>query len=71
VGQALRQYPQYLDVTEEWGPNGVASYNSLQVKVTKRYSSGITLLAFYTWSKNITNVEGGPIDLGPTDGAGF
>ncbi len=69
VGQALRQYPQYLDVTEEWGPHGVASYNSLQLKVTKRYSSGLTLLAFYTWSKNLTNVEGGPIDLGPTDGA--
>lgn len=69
VGQALRPYPQYLDITEEWGPHGVARFESLQLKVTKRYSAGLTLLAFYTWSKNITNVEGGPIDLGPTDGA--
>lgn len=69
VGQALRPYPQYLDVTEEWGPHGIARFHSLQAKLTKRYSSGFTLLAFYTWSKNMTNVEGGPIDLGPTDGA--
>jgi hypothetical protein len=69
VGQALRPYPQYLDVTEEWGPHGIARFHSLQVKATKRYSSGLTMLAFYTWSKNMTNVEGGPIDLGPSDGA--
>ena len=69
VGQALRPYPQYLDVTEEWGPRGIARFHSLQLKVTKRYANGLTLLAFYTWSKNMTNVEGGPIDLGPTDGA--
>ncbi len=69
VGQALRPYPQYLDVTEEWGPRGIARFHSLQLKLTKRYGNGLTLLAFYTWSKNMTNVEGGPIDLGPTDGA--
>ncbi len=69
VGQALRPYPQYLDVTEEWGPHGIARFNSLQLKLTKRYSSGLTLLAFYTWSKNMTNTDGGPIDLGPNDGA--
>ncbi len=69
VGQALRPYPQYLDVTEEWGPHGIARFQSLQLKLTKRYSNGLTLLAFYTWSKNMTNVEGGPIDLGPTDGS--
>lgn len=69
VGQALRPYPQYRDVTEEWGNHGISRYNSLQLKVTKRYSNGLTLLAFYTWSKNMTNVDGCPIDLGPNDGA--
>lgn len=69
VGQSLRPYPQYLNVTEEWGPHGIARYNSLQLKANKRYASGLTLLTFYTWSKNMTNVEGGPIDLGPGDGA--
>ena len=37
--------------------------------MTKRYSNGLTLLAFYTWSKNMTNSDTGPIDLGPGEGA--
>ncbi len=69
VGQALRPYPQYLNVSEEWGPRGIARFQSMQLKATKRYSSGLTLLAFYTWSKNITNSDTGPIDLGPGEGA--
>ena len=69
VAQSLRPYPQYLNVNQEFAPDGIARYHSLKMKVTKRYSSGLTLLAFYTWSKNMTNVDGGPIDLGPGDGA--
>jgi hypothetical protein len=69
VGQSLRPYPQYLNVSEEWGPRGIARFNSLQMKLTKRYSNGLTLLAFYTWSKNMTNSDTGPIDLGPGEGA--
>ena len=34
-------------------PVGSARFNSLQVKVTKRYSNGLTLLAFWTWMKNM------------------
>ncbi len=68
VGQALRPYPQYLNVGQEWSPEGISRFNSLQLKLTKRYSSGLTLLTFYTWSKNMTNTDGGPIDLGPSDG---
>lgn len=69
VGQSLRPYPQYLNVSEEWGPRGIARFNSLQLKATKRYSNGVTLLAFFTWSKNMTNSDSGPIDLGPGEGA--
>lgn len=69
VGQSLRPYPQYLNVSEEWGPRGISRFNSLQLKVTKRYSNGLTLLAFYTWSKNMTNADSGPIDLGPGEGS--
>ena len=68
VGQSLRPYPQYLNVSEEWGPRGISRFNSLQMKLTKRYSNGLTLLAFYTWSKNMTNSDTGPIDLGPGRG---
>lgn len=69
VGQALRKYPQYLNVSQEWAPEGISRFDSLQLKITKRYSSGLTLLAFYTWSKEMTDTENGPIDLGPNDGA--
>ncbi len=69
VGQSLRPYPQYLNVTEEWGPRGIARFNSLQLKATKRYSNGLTLLAFFTWSKNMTNADSGPIDFAPGEGA--
>jgi hypothetical protein len=32
---------------------GWSSYNALNVKVEKRYSAGLSLLAAYTWSKNL------------------
>lgn len=69
VGQALRPYPQYNDINKVNDPIGISRFHSLQVKANKRYSNGLTLLAFWTWMKNLTNVEGGPIDLGPNDGA--
>jgi hypothetical protein len=61
VAQALMPYPQYIAVNKGTAhdPIGIARFNSLQVKATKRYSNGLTLLAFYTWMKNLTNVEGG------------
>ncbi len=49
--QLLVPYPQYTGVTSDaanWAPS---SYNSLQVKLEKRYSSGFTLVASYTYSK--------------------
>jgi hypothetical protein len=47
-----------------YSPEGVSNYNALQLKVTKRYSSGLTLLAFYTRSKLMTNDDFAPVDLG-------
>ena len=59
VAQALMPYPQYLSVgtgaTND--PVGRAHFNSLQVKVTRRYSSGLTMLAFWTWMKNMSSLQ--------------
>jgi hypothetical protein len=68
VGQALKPYPQYVNITMPYSPEGISSYNALQLKATKRYSNGLTLLAFYTRSKLMTNDDVAPIDLG--EGAG-
>jgi hypothetical protein len=68
VGQLLRPYPQYASITMPYSPEGISSYNSLQLKFNKRYSNGITILAFYTRSRLMTNDDVAPIDLG--EGAG-
>jgi hypothetical protein len=59
VAQALMPYPQYTSVGtgSENDPVGSARYNSLQVKLNKRYSNGLTLLTFVTWMKNMSTLE--------------
>jgi len=58
--QALRPYPQYLDVSEN-ATNGTSStYHSLMIKAQKRFSSGLTFLADYTASKFVTDSQWAP-----------
>jgi hypothetical protein len=38
-------------------PFGDYTYDAFQAQVTKRTSAGLTVLASYTWSKNITNAD--------------
>ncbi len=64
MAQALRPYPQYLNIVNNSNPNGNSTYHSLQVKFTKRLSHGLTVLGAYTWSKSLTDgsiaAGGGP-----------
>ena len=53
LAQSLRPYPQYNNVIHTYLGTGGTTYNSLQVKVEKRYSV-VNVLAAYTWSKNIS-----------------
>jgi hypothetical protein len=61
VAQALRPFPQYGTVSVDSAtmddPFGDYTYNALQVQVTKRTNSGLTILANYSWSKNLTNAD--------------
>jgi len=52
VAQALRPYPQYCDNLQGLNENhGTSLYNSLQVKLEKRFSDDIYALVSYTLSK--------------------
>jgi len=44
-------------VTSLWAPLGNSWYDSLQVKLTKRYSHGLDFTAAYTFSKTLATVE--------------
>lgn len=61
VSQALRPYPQFgtvsVDTAFSGNPFGVSTYHALQVQVRKTLSNDLTLLANYTWSKNLTNAD--------------
>src|SRR5581483_3675730 len=60
--QAL-PYPQFGNVNLYSAPWGNSNYNSLNVKLERRYANGLNLLANYTWSKYIDDVPG-VADLG-------
>jgi len=54
--QALRAYPQWNGIPPFLGPpSGNTWYDSLQLKVTKRFSHGLSSQIAYTWQKELTN----------------
>jgi hypothetical protein len=56
VAQALRPYPQYCDNLQGLNENhGSSHYNSLQVKLEKRFSGSTYALVSYTLSKTISS----------------
>jgi hypothetical protein len=65
VGQALRPFPQYgTDSIQNNGQMednseqvGVSTYHALQIQGRKRFSSGLTFLVSYTWSKTLSDAE--------------
>jgi len=55
--QTLLPFPQYQGITLMTS-QGQSDYNSLNVKVQKRFNRGVTVLAAYTWSSNWDNIWG-------------
>lgn len=57
VSQALRPYPQYLGVEEQFPYNTNSDYQSVQVTVTHHLTNGLGFLGAYTWSKAIGYID--------------
>jgi hypothetical protein len=53
VAQSLRPFPQFGNLGSRWSPLGNNWYDSLQVKVTKRYSYGLDFTSAFTWQKEL------------------
>src|SRR5215469_16074851 len=55
LGQALRPYPQWLGIPPFLGPPaGDTWFDSLQIKMTKRFSHGLSAQGAFTWEKELT-----------------
>jgi hypothetical protein len=51
---ALYPYPQFGALEPSNSPTGNSIYNSLQIKLTKRFSHGLQANGAYTWAKGLT-----------------
>ena len=56
LGQSLRPYPQFLGVSSRNANYGESSYNALLVRAERRLAKGFSLVAAYTFSKEIDDV---------------
>ena len=64
LGQLLRPYPQFINVTAYDRNGSNSEYYGATVKVEKRFSHGLTLLGSFTGSKLIDDFSGIPTWLG-------
>ena len=71
ANQLARPFPQYGSISNSGNYVGVSNYDSLQMKLEKRFSAGGTLLGAYTFSKLMTNAEYLTSWLDTTTTAGF
>ena len=53
VAQSLRPFPQYGDILYRWAPLGKTWYDSLQLKVTRRFSAGVAFTGGFSWQKEM------------------
>jgi hypothetical protein len=68
ISQMLKPYPQYSGITYYSGDLANSTYHSLQLTFERRFSSGLTAQAAYTFSKEIDNIPGTASHLGAVGG---
>src|SRR6185295_17007570 len=57
-GQLLRPFPHFTGVNFPQNSAGSSSYHSFQLRVERRFSKGLSLLAAYTNAKLISDTDG-------------
>jgi hypothetical protein len=67
VAQALRPFPQFSSISSLWSPDGDTRYNSLQSKLTKRFSHGLQSTILFTWAKQLSDAAPSSV-FGPGTG---
>jgi hypothetical protein len=59
VLQALRPYPQYSNIFNNFDDTGSSLYNALQVQLEKRYTNGLSFLVSYALSRMMSDTNSG------------
>jgi hypothetical protein len=57
--QMLRPFPQYASINVDFVNLASSNYNSLQITLSKRLSSGLTMNVNHTWSKTLSDAGAG------------
>ncbi len=57
LAQSLRPYPQFQGISYIDSPSGNSNYHALLAKYEQRFTNGLAVLASYTFSKFISDVE--------------
>jgi len=64
VQQALRPYPQFGFIFNNFDNSGSSLYNALQMTLEKRFSSGLSFLVSYNLSRMMSNTNSGFTSFG-------
>jgi hypothetical protein len=56
VAPALRPFPQYLSIQNEGAAISWSTYNSVQIKLQRQWSNGLSFLVGYTISKSLSDI---------------
>lgn len=59
VLQALRPYPQFSSIFDNFDDSASSLYNAAQIQIQKRYTSGLSFLVSYTLSRMMSNTSSG------------
>src|SRR5581483_8283469 len=57
--QALRPYPQFAGIFNNFDNSGSSLYKAMQVQLEKRYTNGLSFLVSYNLSKMMSNTNSG------------